>query len=256
MSWRRDMPTAGSREGIKDVKGGPHGHGVMAMSLTQQLERLASGGGSSVPAAMEQSGDGRVTYELKYAPSAGVLMDSSKIAALESSIADIEKRLGALDPSCAFSNLQSFVVNLQKRLSLLDTAKIDSISRRVHVVMGDIETMLAKKAELEGAVTTDQDLDQKVSELYEFCHKWSATASSLPVVVSRLHSMQALHQQSASFASRLVALEQQQDQLAKLLETTNLAVMELKTGLKENMTVVSDSFRTLDEKISAALRSQ
>mmetsp|Transcript_25055 Transcript_25055/g.67038 ORF Transcript_25055/g.67038 Transcript_25055/m.67038 type:complete len:83 (+) Transcript_25055:165-413(+) len=69
----------------------------------------------------------RVTYELSYAPSTAAIVESSKIAALESSIADIEKQLGVLDPSCPFSDLQSAVTLLQKRVSLLDSKKLDSI---------------------------------------------------------------------------------------------------------------------------------
>merc|ERR1712241_1071706 len=101
--------------------------------------------------------------------------------------------------------------------------------------MGDLDQALAKKAELVSA-NADPELDRKVSELYEFCHRWSATAASLPTLVSRLQSLQALHQQSATFAARLTALEEQQVELVKLLETTNRAVQELGVGLKENMT--------------------
>ncbi|CAK0862542.1 unnamed protein product [Prorocentrum cordatum] len=227
-SWRQAEGDGEQVVGISPMSG----------SLVSQLQKLATG--SAPPAASGGSGDGRVTYELSYAPSTAAIVESSKIAALESSIADIEKQLGVLDPSCPFSDLQSAVTLLQKRVSLLDSKKLDSIRTGVD------------KEELQGG-SGDRDLDRKVSELYEFCHRWSATADSLPTIVARLRSLQAIHQQSASFAARLAALEKQQDELQKLLETTNTAVKELGRGLQENMTIVRDSMTSFEDKMKKAL---
>merc|ERR1712032_78164 len=102
-------------------------------SLLSQLEKLATASGTKGVSG----GDGRVTYELSYAPSTTAIADSSKIAALESSIADIEKQLGVLDPSCPFTDLQSAVSLLQKRISLLDDKKLESIRNGVDKVSQD-----------------------------------------------------------------------------------------------------------------------
>mmetsp|Transcript_92854 Transcript_92854/g.262841 ORF Transcript_92854/g.262841 Transcript_92854/m.262841 type:complete len:416 (+) Transcript_92854:107-1354(+) len=244
----KDGPPAWQRP--SDGACGPAG-GAMSGSLKSQLHRFMLGDAGGP--ATEQN-DGRVTYEISYTPSTSAIADSSKIAALESSIADIEKQLGASDPTFPFSDLQSAVAQLQKRVSLLDTQKIDAVRAGVHKVMGDMEVLAAKKAELEGG-STDQGLDRKVNQLYELCHRWSATSASLPMVVSRLQSLQALHQQSATFASRLSALEQQQDELTKLLDVTNAAVGQLGRSLQENMTTVNENMRTLEEKISKSLRA-
>lgn len=218
-------------------------------SLVEQLERLASAPQQPRP----QGENGRVTYELRYSPSIDVMADSSKIAALEGSLAEIERQLGVMDPSCPFTDLHSAVAHLQRRVALLDAGTLDGISKRINLVVADIEKMMAKKAELESS-TSSPDTDRKVEELYEFCQRWTSTADSLPAVVTRLRSLESLHQQSGSFASRLVALERQQDELQKLLETTNAAVGELTVGLKQNMKTVQENMRSLDDKISKALR--
>lgn len=234
---------------------GPAGRCAMAGSLVSQLERLAAGGASAATASEAAvAGDGRVTYEINYSPDVGALAESANIAALENSIAEIEKQLGVLEPSCPYSDLQTAVVQLQQKMSLLDPQRLESIRASVHKVMGDLDQALAKKAELMGA-NADPELDRKVSELYDFCHRWSATAASLPSIVSRLQSLQALHQQSATFAARLAALEQQQDELVKLLETTNKSVQELGVGMKENMTIVKDNMRSLEENMQKVLRT-
>merc|ERR1712032_678640 len=144
-------------------------------------------------------------------------------------------------------DLQTAVHQLQKRLSLLDQQKLDALRTGVQKVIQEMEQVFAKKAELEGLGTTrDRDLDRKVSELYELCHRWTATSAALPLVVARLQSLQALHQESASFTARLAALEEQQDELARLLTVTSSAVQELGRGLQDNM-------RSLEVKISKAL---
>merc|ERR1712099_229321 len=103
--------------------------------------------------------------------------------------------------------------------------------------MVDVDRVLEKRRDIE-KTSTNNDTDVKVGELYEFCHRWSLAASSLPQIVTRLRSLQALHQQSSSFTARLRALEQQQEELLKLLEKTNTAVKDLGGGLQENMTMV------------------
>lgn len=239
----------------KSSQGGGAQASSMSQGLVARIERLAASGSASstAPAAATgSSGEGRLTYEISYSPSPAALADSSRVAALESSIADIEKKLGVLDPASPISDIQTAVSQMQKRLSLLDTNKIDAISRRVHVVMNEVESMLIKKGELVDA--SDHNLDQKVGELYEFCHRWTSTASSLPSIVSRLQSLQGLHQQSASFVTRLQGLEQQQEELARLLETTNSAVQELGKSLQDNMTTVRDNMKTLEEKIAKAVK--
>eukprot|EP00933_Yihiella_yeosuensis_P027356 TRINITY_DN2123_c0_g1_i1.p1 TRINITY_DN2123_c0_g1~~TRINITY_DN2123_c0_g1_i1.p1 ORF type:complete len:470 (+),score=94.50 TRINITY_DN2123_c0_g1_i1:1292-2701(+) len=254
----RDGPAAWRRDPSNSDKLGSSSSS-MAGSLVGQLERLAVTGTSiatsSPGAASSAPSDGRqITYEINYAPSTASIANSSKIASMESSISDIEKQLGVLQSSFPYPDLHTAVTQLQKRVSLLDNQKLDSISKGVDKVMREIEQVLAKKAELEGIGNSDKDLDRKVSELYDFCHKWNATAASLPAIVTRLQSLQALHQQSASFASRLAALELQQDELNKLLQTTSASVKELGAGLHENMSIVRENMRTLEEKISKAVK--
>eukprot|EP00438_Fugacium_kawagutii_P013572 Skav234776 [mRNA] locus=scaffold2396:399034:399549:- [translate_table: standard] len=171
---------------------------------------------------------------------------------MESSIAEIEKQLGVLQSSNPFPDLQTAITQLHKRISLLDATKLETIQKSLDKVLGEVQQVLNKKSELEG---TDKDLDQKVSQLYDFCHRWSATAASLPLIVQRLQSLQALHLQSASFASRLNALEKRQEELARLLETTSEAVQDLHTGLRENMSIVKENMKSLEDKITQALAS-
>merc|ERR1740121_556039 len=232
--------------------GGNSASVTTASSLAVQLERLASGETTSLDAA--GAGGGHVTYEINYAPSGGAVSNSSKIAALESQLASVEKQLGVFDQSCPFADLQTAVTQLQRRLSVLDPQKIEAIRSGAQKALGEVDAVLQKKSQLEG-VGSNPELDRKANELYEFCHRWSAVAPSLPALVSRLQSLQALHQESGSFASRLGALEQRQEELATLLDSTATAVQDLSKGLQENMTIVRDSMKGLEQKMAQVANS-
>jgi len=237
----------------KASTGGPPG--TISRSLLGQLERLAAGDGRDTTAAAGGGTAGTVTYELSYTPSTSVGADVAKLTALEGSVAEIEKRLGVLEPNCPFTDLQTAITQLQKKFAALDNSKIDTISRRVHVVMGDVDAMLTKKTELEGVKGHHDDhVDQKVSELYEMCHRWTSTAAALPGVLARLQSLKALHQKSASFSQRLAALEAQQEELTKLIEATNTAVQEMGGSLKENIGAMQDNMKSLETKIMKVVK--
>jgi len=223
--------------------------GATAGSLAVQLERLATGGGATMSTA--GAGDGRVTYELRYAPLSSSVSEESKLASLENTLAAIETQLGVFDQACPFSDLQSAVMQVQRRLASLDQQRMEIIRSGVAKTMVEVEGVIKKKEELEGAAA-DPVLDRKANELFEFCHRWNAVAPSLPAIVSRLQSLQALHQESHSFTSRLAALEHQQEELTKLLETTSTAVQDLSKSMQENMTTVRDSMRALEGKITKA----
>jgi hypothetical protein len=49
--------------------------------------------------------------------------------------------------------------------------------------------------------------------------KWDSTNEQLPVLVSRLKALKALHEEAASFAKTVRDLESQQDEVKKLLKS-------------------------------------
>lgn len=214
------------------------GQRSVLQSLVGQLERMSE----HLKDGMDV--DDKVTYQLHYTPDMKPLVDASKISAVEAKVAEIEKRLGIPGVVCPFADVQSGILHLQQRLALLDGTKIEAINRRVHAVMGDLDAVLQRKAEF-----INQDADKKASELFEMCHRWNAAASALPAVVMRLQSLKGLHQHSGSFASRLTVLEQQQEELAKLLSTTNAAVHNLQKSMQENMLIMKDNLLQLEQRM-------
>lgn len=241
--WKGYDPSNGAA--IKAPRGVARS-GALSDSLMDKLDRLVSS--SQIESAPSESR--RVTWEINYAPSIGAIADSSQIAMLESSLADIEKKLGTFEPTPQYADLQTALRHLQRKLSLLDTSKIEALRTGIVKAMKGLDGALDQADEIQ-ANGKDPQLEKQLSELHAQCHRWTPTAAALPAIVSRLQSLQALHHQSADFATRLSTLEHQQDELTKVLEVTNSAVHEMSRGMKENMAVLQDNLRSLEDKLSA-----
>jgi len=228
-------------EGPSDV-GGP---GAISETLLTQFERFKDCKVSQEGSAEE----GKVTWEVNFAPSTVPILESSKLATLESNLAEIDRKMGTPDANAKFKDAYSVMVQLHRRMGLLDPHKLESIRSLVSRAMLGMQTALKNKGDLAG-MPREQTVDKKVIELHESCTRWTATAAALPAVVTRMQSLEHLHQQSANFTARLSALEHQQDELVKVLEVTNMAVQDLTRGMQENMAVIKENMRTIEAKLT------
>lgn len=164
-------------------------------------------------------------------------IEFSKVVALERGIAELERRLGTHDPRRPVPELSTTVANLQDRVAKFDRARVETVERRVKVVMDDVDKLLERKAMFERKPRNDAR-DAEVDRLYEFCQLREAVAGShgpLSVLTERLRGLDSVAQQGESFGSRLEYLEQQQSQLVNLLESANDDVTALDETLKDDM---------------------
>lgn len=219
---------------------GVAGSSTLEDTLRDGLERLVNG--SQIESSSQ--GSKRVTWEINYAPSIGAIADSSHIAMLETALADIEKKLGHFEATPQYADLQTALRHLQRRVSLLDTQKVDAIRQGILKAASSL-----KSGETEDGDNKDPHADKQLNELHSVCHRWTPTAAALPAIVSRLQSLQTLHQQGASFATRLTALEHQQEEMVTLIQVTNAAVLELSRGMQENMSAIKENLQNLEAKL-------
>jgi len=189
-----------------------------------------------------------MTWEIHYTPSVEVAANGSRLGALESSLAEMTKQIGAFEASSHFSDLQGAMSHVHSRLSLLDTQKLEAIRHGAEKAKCGLDLCLTNKEESRKSL--DIKTSVAVSDLYDHCHLFFSTAASLPATTSRLQSLQWLHQTEASFVSRLSALESQQDELTKLLEVTNGVVREIQVGMKENMSIMQANVATLEARLA------
>mmetsp|Transcript_39529 Transcript_39529/g.113770 ORF Transcript_39529/g.113770 Transcript_39529/m.113770 type:complete len:409 (-) Transcript_39529:84-1310(-) len=223
------------------------GIGAMRATVGDVLDRLTTGGRDVAEGKVALTGN-EMTWELNYVPSVEVAANGSRLAALESSLAEMTKKIGSFEASSHFADLQSAMAHVHSRLALLDSQKLEAIRNGAEKAKLGLDTCLANKQEKTKSL--DIVTNEEVCSLHDHCHRFFSTAGSLPAIVSRLQSLQSLHQMEASFVSRLAALESQQDEMTKLLEVTNSAVRDMQVGMKENMATMQANIKTLEARLS------
>lgn len=241
-NWKKITP--GAAEEGKTSSGGP---GALHKSLVEKLDELA---GSTEVSAVPNV-DGQVTWELNYVPSTIPIIVSARLGALDSRIAALENKIGAASSTAETANeLYNNMLNLHRRIGLLDTQRLDSLRVIAAKAKSGLEQAAPHKQELQ----TDKACAQKVKELYSGCHRWLPAASSLPNVVSRMQSLESLHQAKSSFTLRLAALESEQDEVIKMMEFTAMAVQEMFKGMQENMLVFKENMDKLEAKLDKKMK--
>mmetsp|Transcript_97889 Transcript_97889/g.204140 ORF Transcript_97889/g.204140 Transcript_97889/m.204140 type:complete len:411 (+) Transcript_97889:146-1378(+) len=242
--WRKGATaTAATVEEVSGVSG----PGAMTETLAGQLDRLASGDtGSKATSSSKGAPDEKlVSWEVNFAPSTIPIIESSQIATLENSLAEMEKKIGST--GAKEPDIYPTMVTLHQRMGLLDPQKLESMRTIASKAKTGLEQAIPQKEQLP---PREPAVDKKVKELYDSCQRWMPVAANLPASVTRMQSLEGFHQLSASFTSRLGALEQEQEELMKVLEVTNMAIADLSRGMQENMIILKENLEALDAKVS------
>jgi hypothetical protein len=203
------------------------GNRAILSQLMQQLDRRED---SAKP--------GAIAYDLYYTPKASAVDD--RVAALEARIIALETSVGT--PVAPFQNVTAGITALEEQLETLNEDKLDRVSKRLQTVNEELTAVLKFK---EDAHLT---ADAKVAELYQLCHQWEAAAPALPHLLERLRILKVVHDESAAFAARLAALEQQQIELRAMLTQCTEAMASLRRFMLENIETMRTNMEYLEAK--------
>ena len=240
--------------GRLDGAAAPASSAASAEELCLQLGRVAQ---DAARLARAPDGPREVAYELSRAPGLAAMAESSRLSALEAGLAAIERQLAPLPAASAEgSDLAAAVAQLQRRLSLLEPEKLDAVRSGAQRMLSGIEA--APPPRQRPSAPGDPEpaaLDRRVAELHEECCRWGPGVPALPALAARLGSLQVPHREGLAFATRLSALEDQQDEMARVLRATSAAVQELRRGMRENMAVMRENLHSLEERIPGPRRA-
>jgi len=191
--------------------------------------------------------DQRVTYELYYTPELAKYQQLSQIADLEKRITELEKLLGKHSGAISGGNLVSSIEQIKTKLSLLDARQLDRLSLKVKLLSQDLDALTKKEEEVLQSVLAQQ----KINELYDIINRIDVSTQQLPTLISRLQSLKALHEESAFFVRTLKQLENEQQEISKLITVNNTTLVEVSKGLKSNFTAIEHNFSSLEKRIVA-----
>eukprot|EP00743_Colponemidia_sp_Colp-15_P002150 GILK01002332.1.p1 GENE.GILK01002332.1~~GILK01002332.1.p1 ORF type:complete len:409 (+),score=75.17 GILK01002332.1:43-1227(+) len=188
-----------------------------------------------------------VTYELYVAAERISGQEASRFSLLESRIAELEHRIGSSQRAGEQADVHSALQVLKERVAMLDPAKVESIHKRVQFITTEIETLIAKRQHVDPRGPDDK----KVESMFQMMERWDAAALQLPAVCSRLHSLKAIHEESASFSTRLAQLETAQQQILSLLQSDAEMLGTVRSTLQDNLSTIQKNMDLLNKRIQA-----
>eukprot|EP00923_Selenidium_pygospionis_P003914 GHVN01006237.1.p1 GENE.GHVN01006237.1~~GHVN01006237.1.p1 ORF type:complete len:175 (-),score=28.07 GHVN01006237.1:266-790(-) len=131
-------------------------------------------------------------------------IESSRLTALEKRLSDLENHIGVgmrRPGTTPFADLSSGLNEIALRLVELDSTRLDVLSQRMMKFNNELDALQRRRERLTGSPSSVED--QHVQQLYEMSDRWRCTSAALPLVIRRLRALKALHQESASVATRL-----------------------------------------------------
>merc|ERR1719506_3122982 len=203
------------------------GNRAILAQLLQQLDRKG-----------EPEKPGAIAYDLYYTPNSTAVDD--RVAELEARIIALESTVGS--QVAPFSSVTAGIAALEEQLETLNEEKLDRVSKRLQSVNEELAAVLKFKDDAHLTAYA------KVAELYQLCHQWEAAAPALPHLLERLRILKVVHEESAGFAARLAALEQQQIELREMLSQCTDAMTSLRKFMLENMETMRTNMEYLEAK--------
>ncbi|SPC61812.1 uncharacterized protein UHOD_06297 [Ustilago sp. UG-2017b] len=180
------------------------------------------------------------------APTATASGSTADIVALETGLSELESSLGLpsalLDDSHPLPRpILSTLSRLEHQLSLLSQPRhLDAISRRVKVLVTEMDRVHDTRRKLADLTTTDRTTSsstltkwevEKLQQLFEVSTRLEPLLPIIPGVLGRLETLAELHATAAHFGSTLDEMEESQE--ARLREQEELE--ELLGKMEKNM---------------------
>jgi len=191
--------------------------------------------------------EGSFCYELYCVPSMKPLVESARLSGLEKRLADLESQLGigkSGQTQMVFKDLLSCIKETASRLTLLDERRIDSVKDRIKPLGEEMDALLRK-----GDRIMNNNEVQHVQQMYELCERWRSASGALPIIIRRLKALKSLHQEASGVVTRLSVLETQQNDLAKLMESTHHNFETLRDNIASNMKWAKATINELHDKL-------
>eukprot|EP00521_Asterionellopsis_glacialis_P006782 CAMPEP_0195281034 /NCGR_PEP_ID=MMETSP0707-20130614/508_1 /TAXON_ID=33640 /ORGANISM="Asterionellopsis glacialis, Strain CCMP134" /LENGTH=375 /DNA_ID=CAMNT_0040339873 /DNA_START=31 /DNA_END=1158 /DNA_ORIENTATION=- len=189
-----------------------------------------------------------VVYELY--SSTGASGSTSGVGGVPSS--NLEERLLNLERSIGSSTTvnKSVIERLaefEKVIHGVDKKSLEQTTARAKVIRADMEA--ASKARTKLDLSSNSTEAKKINELYNLMEQLESVQNHLPALVQRLQQLSVLHNQTATFSSRLTAAEQSLTVSAQKLSSVQETLSKLETGMTDNVKVIEQNIHTLDERM-------
>ncbi|KAG1812424.1 Dynamitin-domain-containing protein [Suillus subaureus] len=189
-------------------------------------------------------------------PGADVKAKESKVQGVPEvrGVAEMDKRVGELEKLVGSSTpitppLLPMLTRLNSQLMLLTQPRhIDSISRRLKLLLSDLErvsTAQAQKRQSPGSTTIIPGTATQ-DALLPLLTRLAPSLPHIPHILTRLRTLSALHASAGEFQATMVALEEEQHKTRDALELSKLR-------LEANKGTVAGNVQGLEDRVDRVL---
>ncbi|KAG6813676.1 hypothetical protein H0H92_008524 [Tricholoma furcatifolium] len=187
------------------------------------------------------------------------------------SIAEMDRRVGELEKLVGSSSaslddqtsplpppLLPLITRLNAQLTLLAQPRhIDSISRRLKILLSDLERVSAAQ---QHAHRQQQHLPSDVppapqvqDTILPILSRLGPALPQIPHILTRLRTLAALHTSAAEFQDTLQGLEEEQRKMHEALTELDGAVKTVEASLEDNRSVVKGNVAGLESRVDTLL---
>ncbi|KAG8967056.1 hypothetical protein FRC03_010804 [Tulasnella sp. 419] len=188
------------------------------------------------------------------------------LAELDQRVAELEKMIGTSGASLDESSplpppLLPQINRLSNQITLLTQPRhIDSISRRLKLLLTDLEKLQPAKSSQRGSganqTSTTKDGTGSTSgstnlppDIVPILTRLSPLLPTIPHLLQRLRTLSSLHTSASSFAATLSSLEEEQKKVRSALEELSKAVEGVEGSMAENDTRVEANVKGLEARL-------
>lgn len=186
-------------------------------------------------------------------------IDSESFSRLEQRVYAIELLLGASDTADISSMITTTqtktfpllenLSSLEKRVNLLDPVVLQTISSKVSQLISDIETLQKLQGRGKGKSSKGNKYEEEVADLSKKVAALDGFADELPGLLLRLKTLATIHQEAASFSSRLTEAENSIGELTTFSKSNGEVMTALQEGMVENMKTLNENMHALESRI-------
>ncbi|KAF9380479.1 Dynactin subunit 2 [Podila verticillata] len=201
-------------------------------------------------APAEETDSKTVTYELYYNPDNARLHAATKTAELAERIATLEKALGSTQMQSGAS-LVGTVEKLEQHINILvQPRQLEQLSRRLKVVMADLERVQELQTKDATASGISADAENKINALFELVDKIDPLVSLAPVLVTRLKGLKGLHAEAAVFSDSIKMISSEQTKITEELKGLDTVSAKLQESMAENDAAIQKNIELIDGRIT------
>ncbi|KAI6098967.1 Dynamitin-domain-containing protein [Pisolithus croceorrhizus] len=261
--------------------------GEMIMGLVDVRERLAKvrnakeGRGKLVSVVLGENYRGGVGEERDHEggpernerdmPKGSHVKDKDgNVAPERRSITEMDKRVGELEKLIGSVNvtldettpltppLLPMLMRLNNQLTLLTQPRhIDSVSRRLKLLLSDLERASTNQAQKRQNNMSQQDSQSGSTPAQDvvlpLLSRLAPSLPHIPHILTRLRTLSALHGSAAEFQSTVAALEEEQKRTREALDALKTAVESVEGSLEANRNTVAGNVGSLEGRVDNLL---